>query len=101
IWLSSDAGPIAAISMPLEERVEPHPSRRRKDEQTVPMNREDEIARRKTLVADRETDLERWSQRESLLPEWSRRAALGGQMVPAFARVLDIGCGAMDIERAL
>jgi len=65
------------------------------------MNREDEIARRKTLVADRETDLERWSQRESLLPEWSRRAALAGQMVPAFARVLDIGCGAMDIERAL
>jgi hypothetical protein len=61
----------------------------------------DEIARRKASVAAQETDARRWSQRESFLPQWSHRAALAAQMIPAYARVLDIGCGAMDLERVL
>ena len=65
------------------------------------MNDEDEVARRKALVAEQETDVERWSQRESFAPQWAHRAGLAAQLVSAYARVLDIGCGAMDLERAL
>lgn len=62
---------------------------------------EEEIARRKGLVAARETDAERWAKPESFAPQWSYRAGLAAQMIPAHSRVLDIGCGAMDLERVL
>ncbi len=65
------------------------------------MSHEDEIARRKQRVAARVTDAERWSQRESLSPQWGYRAGLAAQMISASSQVLDIGCGAMDLERAL
>lgn len=61
----------------------------------------DEIERRKGLVAARETDVDRWSQPESFAPQWAYRAGLAAQMIPAYAQVLDIGCGAMDLERVL
>ena len=65
------------------------------------MDEQDEIARRKALVAAQETDVERWAQRESFAPQWARRAGMAAQFVPGYARVLDIGCGAMDLERVL
>ena len=65
------------------------------------MTGEDEIARRRARVAAQETDVERWSRRDSFMPQWAGRAALAAQMVPAFARVLDLGAGAMDLEKVL
>jgi hypothetical protein len=65
------------------------------------MDEDDEIARRRRSVATEETDVQRWSRRDSLLPQWGQRATLAAQMAPAYARVLDLGCGAMDLERAL
>jgi len=65
------------------------------------MNDDEEIARRRRKVAARATDAERWSQRESFSPQWSYRAGLAAQMICGHTRVLDIGCGAMDLERAL
>ncbi len=65
------------------------------------MSENDDIARRKARVAARETDAERWSRRESLEPQWGYRAGLAAQLIAAHTRVLDIGCGAMDLERAL
>jgi hypothetical protein len=64
-------------------------------------NENDEIARRRRRVAERETDVERWSRSASFQPSWAYRAGLAAQMIPAYARVLDIGCGAMDLEKAL
>ncbi|HEY8002896.1 MAG TPA: methyltransferase domain-containing protein [Phenylobacterium sp.] len=61
----------------------------------------DEIERRKLLVSAEETDVDRWSKAESFAPEWAVRARLAAQLVPAYARVLDIGAGAMDLERVL
>ncbi|MEO8115840.1 MAG: methyltransferase domain-containing protein [Phenylobacterium sp.] len=61
----------------------------------------DETERRKALAAEQATDLDRWSRRESFPAEWARRAGLAAQMIPAYARVLDIGAGAMDLEGVL
>ena len=61
----------------------------------------DEIERRKAVVAAQATDVDRWSQRDSFAPQWAYRAGLAAQMIPAYAKVLDIGCGAMDLERVL
>jgi hypothetical protein len=47
------------------------------------------------------TDLERWSQRENLKSNWAERAEVAAQLVPPGVRLLDIGCGSMDIERFL
>lgn len=61
----------------------------------------DEIERRKRLVAAQETDVDRWSRRESFSPQWAYRATLAAQLIPVHSRVLDIGAGAMDLERVL
>jgi methyltransferase family protein len=61
----------------------------------------DEIERRKALVAEQATDVDRWSKRESFAPQWALRAGLAAQMIPAYSSVLDIGAGAMDLEKVL
>ena len=61
----------------------------------------DEVERRKALVAEQATDVDRWSQRESFQPQWAYRATLAAQMIPAHSSVLDIGAGAMDLEKVL
>ena len=45
------------------------------------------------------TDLDRWNGKAS--PHDEARAAFAAQFIPAGAVVLDIGCGAMALERAL
>lgn len=53
------------------------------------------------LIAQKATDLARWSQVESLATQWDARAAMAAEFIPANVRVLDIGCGAMALESAL
>ncbi len=60
-----------------------------------------EAARRKRAVAKRATDLARWSDARQLDPLWERRAALAADHIPAGSAVLDLGCGAMTLERHL
>jgi Flp pilus assembly protein TadD len=60
-----------------------------------------EGTRRKRVVAQRATDLVRWSDERQLDPAWERRAALAADHVPAGSKVLDLGCGAMTLERHL
>jgi hypothetical protein len=49
----------------------------------------------------RMTDNARWSDPSSLEPAWDARAQLAAQFIPAGARVLDLGCGKMSLQRFL
>lgn len=61
----------------------------------------DEALRRKQIIAAGETDLARWSDPKQLEPAWEGRAMTAANFIPAGTRVLDIGCGAMALERHL
>ncbi len=61
----------------------------------------DEAERRKRAIASGRTDLERWSDPAQLESLWEARSALAADLVPAGARVLELGCGAMTLERHL
>lgn len=58
----------------------------------------EEIARRKSVIAGGETDVTRWSDPGQLEAAWNRRAEIAAQFIPAGARIMDIGCGAMALE---
>jgi tetratricopeptide (TPR) repeat protein len=60
-----------------------------------------EAARRKHAVARHATDLARWADPHQLEPTWARRAALAADHIPSGSTVLDLGCGAMTLERCL
>jgi hypothetical protein len=57
------------------------------------------IDRAKALA--RKTDNARWSDPTSLETAWDARAELAAQFIPAGARVLDLGCGRMSLQRFL
>ncbi len=61
----------------------------------------DEAERRKRVVAAGQTDLERWADPARLEAMWQARSALAADLVPAGSRVLELGCGAMTLERHL
>jgi hypothetical protein len=61
----------------------------------------DETKRRKQRRATRATDRERWSDPGRLEPAWDARAGFAARFIPAGVRVLDLGCGAMALERHL
>jgi hypothetical protein len=61
----------------------------------------DETQRRKAVVAQKQTDTERWTNPEQLEAAWAARSKLAASFIPAGARVIDLGCGAMHIERFL
>lgn len=60
-----------------------------------------EIDRRKKCVESGVTDVERWSNPAALEAAWEARSVVAAQFIPAGTRVLDIGCGAMTLERHL
>lgn len=47
------------------------------------------------------SDVGRWADPRNLKANWSSRAELVGQLLTGSDTVLDIGCGMMDLERAL
>ena len=60
-----------------------------------------EAERRVSVIDEHRTDIERWSNPEHLENFWERRAQIAATMVTPNARVLDLGCGAMAVERFL
>ncbi|HEY3947980.1 hypothetical protein [Phenylobacterium sp.] len=60
-----------------------------------------EAGRRKAVIDKGETDRARWTDPAQLDPAWDGRAALAAQHIPRGATVLDLGCGAMALERVL
>lgn len=60
-----------------------------------------ESARRRAVIARRETDTVRWSDPAQLEAGWDRRAAMAADLIPLGSHVLDLGCGAMGLERHL
>jgi tetratricopeptide (TPR) repeat protein len=68
---------------------------------TAPRGGATEVARRRAAVADGRTDRARWADPANLEAAWEARAALAANAIPAGARVLDLGCGAMALERFL
>ncbi|MGZ3376860.1 MAG: class I SAM-dependent methyltransferase, partial [Phenylobacterium sp.] len=60
-----------------------------------------EVARRKAVVAAGGTDRRRWEDPAQLDAAWDPRAARASAYIPRGAAVLDLGCGAMALERFL
>jgi len=61
----------------------------------------DESERRKQTIEAGQTDLTRWADPKQLEPAWEARAVMAADFIAAGTRVLDIGCGAMKLERHL
>jgi hypothetical protein len=61
----------------------------------------DEAERRKRVIASGRTDLDRWADPARLEAAWQARSVLAADLVPAGTRVLELGCGAMTLERSL
>lgn len=57
--------------------------------------------RRKDVIAAGETDRQRWEDPRQLEAAWNERARLAAAFIPRGATVLDLGCGAMALERHL
>ena len=55
----------------------------------------------RSLMESGMSDTPRWAQPSNLKSEWRSRAAIVASLIPADASVLDLGCGAMDLEREL
>lgn len=53
------------------------------------------------LIREGATDTARWAQTQSLATQWDARAQRAAAHIPAGARVLDIGCGAMALRGCL
>ncbi len=66
-----------------------------------PVHPTTEVERRKQVIANRQTDLERWRNPAQLDPAWNQRARIAAEMIPAGATVLDLGCGSMALEHLL
>ena len=60
-----------------------------------------EAKRRRSVIDERRTDVERWSNPEQLESFWDKLAEVAAAMVAPDARVLDLGCGAMAVEKLL
>jgi hypothetical protein len=59
------------------------------------------LALTEELIAAGGTDIERWRDPASVSGFWDERAAIAARHIPAGARVLDIGAGAMGLRRFL
>lgn len=61
----------------------------------------DEEQRRKQVISEAKTDFARWSNPGSLEAQWEARAVRAADRIPCGASVLDMGCGAMTLEKHL
>jgi hypothetical protein len=61
----------------------------------------DERERRMASIKAGQSDVARWSDARNLETAWEPRAVAAGAFVPVGARVLDVGCGSMHLERSL
>jgi hypothetical protein len=55
----------------------------------------------RNLALQKQTDVTRWSDTEALEQAWDARAEFAAQFIPAGAKVLDLGCGRMSLQRFL
>ncbi len=60
-----------------------------------------ESERRKQIIAQGQTDTERWRDPGQLERAWNERARQAADFIPSGAVVLDMGCGAMALEQFL
>ncbi len=60
-----------------------------------------EFDRRRQVIAEGQTDYERWLDVRQLEQAWDQRASVAADLIPAGASVLDLGCGRMALERLL
>jgi tetratricopeptide (TPR) repeat protein len=60
-----------------------------------------EVDKRLGVIGRGENNLTRWSDPGRLEGQWVARARAAAHFIPAGSRVLDLGCGAMSLERAL
>jgi hypothetical protein len=66
-----------------------------------PKSTDERAALTERLIHEHGTDTERWSQLDNLATQWDARAAMAAEWIPAGARVLDIGAGAMALGALL
>jgi hypothetical protein len=59
------------------------------------------VERTQALIERGLSDHARWAAVDSLKPAWGERAEVVAAVVGAVPTVLDLGCGRMDLERAL
>lgn len=57
--------------------------------------------RTEKLINEKKTDIQRWKNQTSLASEWDQRAAHVAKHIADGSKVLDIGCGAMSLEKHL
>jgi hypothetical protein len=62
-----------------------------------PQPTSDRARETEALMVRKVTDIARWSRFENLATQWDARAAMAAEWIPAGARVLDLGCGAMTL----
>jgi hypothetical protein len=55
----------------------------------------------RNLALEKQTDLGRWSNADALEQAWDLRAEMAAELIPAGARVLDLGCGGMALRKFL
>jgi hypothetical protein len=66
-----------------------------------PTPTEERARQTEELIREQGTDTARWAQTESLASQWDARAAMAAEWIPAGAKILDVGCGAMALEKLL
>ena len=57
--------------------------------------------RSEELIAGGNSDVARWGNLDNFSSAWSSRAVIAGRLIDPSSRVLDIGCGCMEMEKAL
>ena len=67
----------------------------------APVGSAEEAARRRQAVAAGITDKARWSDPDQFEAAWNARAQAAATYIPVGAHVLDLGCGAMALEKFL
>lgn len=92
---------VEPAALPNQASAEPEPEG---PEETLHFRRLDPAKRRQrteALQAAGASDVARWRVLDNFSSDWSSRAAVVASLVGPVRRVVDIGCGQMDLERWL